>query len=126
MLDLAGTLRSIAINTLIHEVADVFEREHGAILDGRFDEALVGHIASRAGARADHEEERRRLLPARDVLKLELTGSVAIQAVLDALIDAALPGIRARAAPPRAAARRVPRRRSLHARACGSRTSSRA
>ena len=92
MLDLAGRLRSIAINTLIHEVADVFEREFDAILDGRFDEALVGHIASRHAIERITEKNVAACYSARDVLKLELTGSVAIQAVLDALIDAALPG----------------------------------
>ena len=97
MLDLAGKLRSIAINTLIHEVADVFEREHGAILEGRFDEALVGHIASRQALEPVMKKNNEACYRAREVLKLELTGSVAIQAVLEALIDAALPGESVRA-----------------------------
>ena len=92
MLDLAGRLRSIAINTLIHEVAYVFERELPAILAGEFDEALVGHIASRPAIERITQRNATACYSARDVLKLELTGSVAIQAVLDALIDAALPG----------------------------------
>ncbi len=92
MLDLAGRLRSIAINTLIHEVADVFERELEAILAGQFDEALVGHIKSRPTIERITHKNATACYSARDVLKLELTGSVAIQAVLDALIDAALPG----------------------------------
>ena len=92
MLDLAGTLRSLAINTLIHEAADVFEQAREAILDGEFDAPLVSRIGSREAVERIRRKNVDACYSARDVLKLELAGSVAIQAVLKALIGAAVAG----------------------------------
>ena len=92
MLELASRVRSIAINTLIHEVAEVFQREEARIHTGAFDEALVDHITSRAAVEHIKTKNLEACYTARDVLKLELTGSVAIQAVLERLVDAAISG----------------------------------
>lgn len=92
MLELAGRLRSIAIETLVGETAQAFDREHEAILAGAFDRALVSTIASREAIARIEEKNVAACYSARDVLKLELAGSVAIQAVLDALIAAVIAG----------------------------------
>jgi dGTPase len=90
MLDLAGIVRSVSINTLIHEVADVFQQRQAEILDGSFDDALVSHITSRDAVEPIQRTNIESCYSARDVLKLELTGSVAIQAVMESLIDATI------------------------------------
>ena len=90
MLDLAARLRSIAINTLIRDAADVFATRLGAVLDGTFDEPLVAHIVHHEAVARITRTNVAACYSARDVLKLELTGSVAIQAVLGALVDAAV------------------------------------
>lgn len=92
LLDFAAQLRAVTVNRLIHEAADVFLADHDRILDGRFDDALVDHIPSRAALKAVKNETRDRCYRARDVLKMEISGTVAIQGVLAALVEAAIGG----------------------------------
>ena len=90
MFDLALTLRGIALNRLIHEAADVFAARQRAILEGAFDDALLDHIPSRAAVEAIEGVNLERCYRARDVLKMELSGAVAIEGVLESLADAAV------------------------------------
>ena len=90
MFDLALTLRGVALNRLIHEAADVFAMKQREILDGLFDDALLDHIPSCAAVEAIERVNLERCYHARDVLKMELSGAVAIEGVLDSLADAAV------------------------------------
>ena len=90
MFDLALTLRGIALNRLIHEAADVFATRQREMLDGSFDDALLDHVPSRAAVAAIERVNLERCYRARDVLKMELSGAVAIEGVLEALADAAV------------------------------------
>ncbi len=92
LLDFAAQLRAVTVNRLIHEAADVFLAEHDRILDGSFDDSLVDHIPSRLGLKAVKTDDRERCYSARDVLKMEISGTVAIQGVLAALVEAATGG----------------------------------
>ena len=90
MFDLALTLRGVALNRLIHEAADVFAARQQDMLAGTFDDALLDHLPSRAALEAIERVNLERCYRARDVLKMELSGAVAIEGVLEALADAAV------------------------------------
>jgi len=91
-LDRAGWLRAGAIDTLIHELADAFVANGGAILDGSFDDELRKHIPKPHAAALDAVWDLclKRCYRARDVLKMELAGAEAIQGLLDCFVHALL------------------------------------
>jgi len=89
-LDRAGWLRARAIDTLVHELADVFMQRLDGILDQSFDDELKRHVPH-AGALGDVERVcREQCYGARDVLKMELAGAEAIQGLLDCFVTALL------------------------------------
>ena len=92
MFDLALTLRGVAINRLVRESSAVFAERALAMLDGGFDEPLLDHLPgpSRAAVKAIEAVNLRQCYRARDVLKMELSGAVAIEGVLEALSEAAV------------------------------------
>jgi dGTPase len=90
LFDLALTLRGIALGRLIREAAAVFAARQAEILAGSFDESLLAHIPSRAAVERIEGVTLELCYRARDVLKMELSGAVAIEGVLDALAAAAV------------------------------------
>ncbi len=87
-LDRAGWLRARAIDTLVHELADAFMSRSDGILDGTFDDALRKDIGHAPALEAIHKICDARCYRARDVLKMELTGTEAIQGLLDYFVRA--------------------------------------
>jgi dGTPase len=98
MFELAGKLRSDAITTLLREAAQVFEREQGAILAGEFDRPLMAVIPQSASFDGLTKVAKERYYRAPDVLRMEITGAVAIQGVLSTLVEAAFDGDSVRSA----------------------------
>lgn len=88
MFELAGRLRTAAVDRLVQEVVEAFVAHEDELLAGTFDRALVKVIPSAEPLAAVREADFRLCYTARDVLKMELSGSVAIQGVLEALVDA--------------------------------------
>jgi dGTPase len=89
-LDRAGWLRARAIDTLLHELADVFEANLDGIMDGTFDEELRKSIAHASELDAVERACQERCYEARDVLKMELAGAEAIQGLMGYLVSALL------------------------------------
>jgi len=89
MFELAGKLRSDAITSLLQGAAVVFEARHDEILAGTFDAQLMKHIETSEAFAGLTRVARKRYYRARDVLRMEITGAVAIQGVLSALTEAA-------------------------------------
>ena len=87
-LDRAGWLRARAIDTLVHELADAFMSRRDGILDGSFDDALRKDIAHATALDSIQRVCDARCYRARDVLKMELTGTEAIQGLLDYFVHA--------------------------------------
>jgi len=97
MFELAGKLRSDAISTLLNGAVQVFERCHEAILDGSFDTPLMSEITLSAAFERLTRVAKERYYRAPDVLRMELSGAMAIQGVLSALTEAAFDGRSVRA-----------------------------
>ncbi|MEO5616977.1 MAG: hypothetical protein ABIS67_04345, partial [Candidatus Eisenbacteria bacterium] len=89
MFELAGKLRSDAITTLVRGAVQVFENAHDAILDGEFDRALMSEIPLAPAFERLTRVAKERYYRAPDVLRMEITGAMAIQGVLSALTEAA-------------------------------------
>lgn len=88
--ELAGRMRTAVVDRLVGEVVDAFMAREEELLDGTFDGALVQVIPGAAALGVVRDTDIRLCYEARDVLKMELSGSVAIHGVLAALVDAAL------------------------------------
>ncbi len=88
--ELAGRMRTAVVDRLVQEVVDAFLAHEAGLIDGTFDTALVKVIPGADELRAVRETDQKLCYEARDVLKMELSGSVAIDGVLDALVSAAV------------------------------------
>lgn len=86
--DRADALRAAAVETLVHQFADLFVARLDGILDGTFDGPLAGGIPAREALEAIGATCLERCYRARDVLKMELTGAEAIQGLLAIFTDA--------------------------------------
>lgn len=89
-LDRAGWLRARAIDTLIHELAEVFMARLDDILEGSFDDELRKYVPHAAELTAVEKVCVRQCYQARDVLKMELAGAEAIQGLLECFVSALL------------------------------------
>jgi dGTPase len=92
LLERAGRVRAVAISRLASEVVEAFAERLDDIVSGRFDDALIRHIPSRPEFEAIEETNVVQCYRADEVLRLELSGSVAIRGVLAVLVEAALGG----------------------------------
>ena len=92
MFELAGRLRTAAVDRLVREVVAAFVVRHDALLEGTFDRSLVREIPSADALERVRRADQDLCYQSRDVLKMELSGAVAIEGVLEALVDAALGG----------------------------------
>lgn len=81
-LDQVETLRARVMDRFIHEAGEAFLTRLPEILSGAFDEPLAGVIGSRAELRAIRKVCFAKCYKARDVLKMELAGTEAIQGLL--------------------------------------------
>lgn len=87
-LDRADHLRARVIDTFIREFTDAFLAHLDAILDGSFDQPLAKVIPSAPGLDAIGRVCLERCFQARDVLKMELAGTEAVQGLLDFFVGA--------------------------------------
>lgn len=87
-LDQVETLRARVIDRFIHEAGEAFLANLPAVLDGGFARPLAKVIASRDELRAIRDVCFARCYKARDVLKMELAGTEAIQGLLAIFTDA--------------------------------------
>lgn len=81
-LDRADVLRARVIDTFLHEFADAFTTRVDAIAQGAFDEPLARVIPSAGALKRIGEVCLERCFRARDVLRMELAGTEAIQGLL--------------------------------------------
>ena len=98
MFELAGKLRSDAITTLLHGAVEVFEQAHDAILTGDFERPLMTGIPMSGSFEGLTQVAKERYYRAPDVLRMEITGAVAIQGVLSSLVESAFGGDSVRSA----------------------------
>jgi dGTPase len=89
-LDRASWLRARAIDTLLHELADVFMARLDGVVDGTFDDELRSDIPHAAELDAVERACQERCYQARDVLKMELAGAEAIEGLMGYLVSALL------------------------------------
>jgi dGTPase len=89
-LDRASWLRARAIDTLLHELADVFMARLDGVVDGTFDDELRRDIPHAAELDAVERACQERCYQARDVLKMELAGAEAIEGLMGYLVSALL------------------------------------
>ena len=94
-LDWAGELRGLAIDRLIHQLADAFVRSADRILEGTFASTLTQEIPLHPALREVRRACRAHCYEARDVLKMEATGIEAIQGLLGFYVAAVLEPARA-------------------------------
>lgn len=83
-----GYLRAHAINRLVDACAQVFAEQHTAILEGRFDQALVQSVPQAAVLRDLKKFSVARIYRAEPILELELSGYRIIHGLLEALWQA--------------------------------------
>ena len=82
-------LRAKAIGTLVLAVAEVFEQNHNAIIDGRLDEELLGRTAHAAQLRRIRDISRRKIYAAALDAPKSLVDEV-LGTILDAIVAQAL------------------------------------
>jgi dGTPase len=83
-----GTLRALAIHTLIDSCAAVFLQHEQEILDGRFDAALTELSAYRAPLNEISKWSVERIYRARHVMEIEAAGHEALPGLLEAFVQA--------------------------------------
>ncbi|MFN8588862.1 MAG: dNTP triphosphohydrolase [Candidatus Eisenbacteria bacterium] len=87
-MDRADLLRAIAVNTLVHDAADAFDRAHDALLGGTHTDELKTSMRHRDAMKRISKVCLERCYRARDVLKMELAGAEAIQGLLAIFVGA--------------------------------------
>jgi dGTPase len=87
-LDWADQRRSIAMSTLIRDAAESFMRIHDSIMEGRFTGSLKSVMSSESALQSIEHLCIKKCYQARDVLKMELAGTEAIQGLLSLIVAA--------------------------------------